>query len=103
MIMHIVHFTSALPDESIQELYTARMDRYREVPGLLQKHYVRYENGQHGAVYTWDSPEALQAFRDGELFRSIADTYQVQEWTLEVADVVLSLRETAETAAATPR
>jgi heme-degrading monooxygenase HmoA len=102
VIIHIVHFTSALPDERIQELYTARMAKYEAVPGLLQKHYLRYENGQHGAVYMWDSPEALQAFRDGEMFRSIADTYQVSESTHEVADVVLSLRAPG-AAAGTPR
>jgi heme-degrading monooxygenase HmoA len=102
MIIHIEHFTSALPDERIQELYTSRMAKLEAVPGLLQKHYLRYENGQHGAVYIWDSPEALQAFQDGEMFRSIADTYQVSEWTNEVADVVLSLR-APEAAAGTPR
>ncbi|PRA17477.1 hypothetical protein CQ020_23815 [Arthrobacter sp. MYb23] len=92
MIIHIEHFTSALPDERVQELYTTRMANLEAVPGLLQKTYLRYENGQHGAVYLWDSAESLQAFQDGEMFRSIPDTYQVSEWTNEVADVVLSLR-----------
>jgi heme-degrading monooxygenase HmoA len=92
MIIHIVRFTSALPAERIQDLFTARAQQYTAVPGLLQKYYLRYHNGQHGGVYVWDSPDSMQAFRASKLSRSICDVYQVTESTLDIADVLLALR-----------
>jgi heme-degrading monooxygenase HmoA len=92
MIIHIVRFTSALPAERVQDLFSARAQQYTTVPGLLQKYYLRYQNGQHGGVYVWDSPESMQAFRASELSRSISDVYRIQESALDVADVVLALR-----------
>lgn len=92
MIIHIVRFTSALPSERVQDLFAARAQHYAAVPGLLQKYYLRYHNGQHGGVYIWDSPESMQAFRASELSRSICDVYQVTESTLDIADVILALR-----------
>jgi heme-degrading monooxygenase HmoA len=92
MIIHIVRFTSALADERIRDLFSARAQQYMPVPGLLQKYYLRYQNGQHGGVYVWDSPESMQAFRGSELSRSIHDVYRVRESALDVADVILALR-----------
>lgn len=51
-----------------------------------------YQNGQHGGVYVWDSPESMRAFQASELSRSIRDVYQVREPALDIADVVLALR-----------
>jgi len=92
MIIHIVRFTSALPAERVQDLFAARALQYTGVPGLLQKYYLRYDNGQHGAVYVWDRPESMQAFRGSKLSRSIHDAYQVTESALDVAEVVRALR-----------
>jgi heme-degrading monooxygenase HmoA len=92
VIIHIVRFTSALPADRIEDLFAARAQHYTAVPGLLQKYYLRYHNGQHGGVYVWDSPESMHAFRASELSRSICDVYQVTESTLDVAEVVLALR-----------
>ena len=92
MIIHIVRFTSALSAERIQDLFAARALQYHAVPGLLQKYYLRYDDGQHGGVYVWDSAASMEAFRASELSRSICDVYQVTESTLDVADVLLALR-----------
>lgn len=92
MIIHIVRFSSALSAERIQDLFAARSRQYHAVPGLLQKYYLRYDDGQHGGVYVWDSPESMAAFRASELSRSIGDVYQVTESNLDVADVLLALR-----------
>ena len=41
------------------ERFEDRADRYRQVPGLLQKYYVRYpDTDEYGGVYVWESPEA---------------------------------------------
>ena len=92
MIIHITRFASALPDDRIGELFSARLGEYQDVQGLLEKYYLRFDNGQHGGVYVWDSRSSLEAFREGELSRSICDVYRVRESTIDVADVLLTLR-----------
>jgi heme-degrading monooxygenase HmoA len=94
VIITIVRFTSGLRDDEVLRLYESRAPQYRQVPGLLQKYYLRYrETGEHGAIYVWDSEAALAAFRDSALGRSIGDVYRVQgEKTTEVCEVVLALR-----------
>ena len=65
----------------------------RHGPGLLQKYYVRYpESNQYGGVYVWESPEALQKWREGKLADTLAETYQVTEGpSSEGAEVMLVL------------
>jgi hypothetical protein len=91
MVISLVHFKSRLSPEAVRALYEERADRYREVPGLLEKIYLRFpETGESGAVYLWESKEALESFRASELSGTIADAYQVEERpTSELAEVVL--------------
>ena len=92
MIAMIVRFRSALPDAEVLRLYRSRSDRYRATPGLRQKYYLRFDTGEHGAVYIWDSLADLDAFRGSELRRSIGSAYQVQgEPEISVAEVVMTL------------
>jgi len=90
VIASIVRFRSGLTDEQVQDLYEARVDRYQQVPGLVEKLYLRYRSGEHGAIYVWESGAALEAFRASDLGRSIGTAYQVDgEPTTELADVTL--------------
>lgn len=90
MIVSIVRFQSGLTDEQVQGLYEARADGYQRVPGLVEKLYLRYRSGEHGAVYVWEDEEALEAFRASDLGRSIGTAYQVEgEPQIELADVTL--------------
>jgi heme-degrading monooxygenase HmoA len=90
VIVSIVRFRSGLAAEQVQDLYETRSDRYRDVPGLVEKLYVRYRSGEHGAVYVWESEDALEAFRASDLGRSIGSAYHVEgEPHSEVADVTL--------------
>ncbi len=91
MIIHIVRFTSRLDDERVHELFAACIPEYLAVPGLEQKYYLHFADGQHGGIYVWDSRSSMDAFRAGKLSRSICHVYDVQESTLDVADVVLLL------------
>ena len=92
MIVQIVRFTSELDDAEVLRRYETRVDRYRSVPGLVQKYYLRYPDGDHGAVYVWQNQEALNRFRDSMLARTIADTYRVQRSADTItAGVVLTL------------
>jgi hypothetical protein len=90
VIVSIVRFRSGLTDEEVQDLYQARADRYQQVPGLVEKLYLRYRSGEHGAVYVWESEQALEEFRASELGRSIGTAYQVEGGPqTELADVTL--------------
>ncbi len=91
MIVSIVRFRSKLPDDAVQEAFEQRSDRYRQVPGLVEKIYLRFrETGESGAVYVWDSEESLEQFRASELGRTIASTYEIDgEVQSELADVAL--------------
>ena len=93
VIVQIVRFRSALEDAEVVAMYEARSARYREVPGLLNKYYLAYPTGEHGAVYVWDAAESLEAFRQGDLARTIPEAYRVQgDPHIEVAEVRLVLR-----------
>jgi heme-degrading monooxygenase HmoA len=100
MIVQIVRFQSGLDPEEVQRKYEARAPLYRALPGLIQKYYPRYPaTSEHGAVYLWESEEALEEFRRSDLGRTIADTYQVQGTPeTRVGAVVLTLRPEAEPA-----
>ena len=90
MIVSILRFRSGLTDEEVQDLYEACADRYQQVPSLVEKLYLRYRSGDHGALYVWESDDALEAFRASDLGRSIGPTYKVEgEPVTELADVTL--------------
>jgi heme-degrading monooxygenase HmoA len=93
MIVRIVRFRSRLSEEDVLSTYQDRAARYRKVPGLRQKYYLRFpETGEYGAVYVWDSPEALRRFNDSDLARTIPDAYQVEGAPkAESAEVVFAL------------
>ncbi len=83
-----------LSGDEVMQRFEERSDRYREVPGLLQKkYYVHFpETGQFGGVYVWENREALQAWQDTNLAGTLAETYQVTDGpTTEIAEVMLVL------------
>jgi hypothetical protein len=94
VIVSIVRFRSRLSPEAVQAAYEERADGYRAVPGLAEKIYLRFrETGEFGAVYVWESAEALERFRGSELARTIAAVYGVEGHPrVELADVALVVR-----------
>ena len=93
MIVSLVRFRSRLSDAEVQSVFEERSDRYRDVPGLVEKIYLRYrDTGEHGAVYIWESEEALAQFREMDLARTIPSVYEVDDVpSSEIADVCLVL------------
>ncbi len=94
MIIQIVRYKSGLSHDEVDRRFRDRSDRYREVPGLAQKYYVRFPGtGEYGGIYVWDSPESRDAWRAGNLSETLAETYQVEgEPEKELAEVMLVLR-----------
>jgi heme-degrading monooxygenase HmoA len=75
-------------------MYQARAPQYQALKGLIQKYYLRFRTtGEHGALYLWESEEALKEFRESELARTIPNAYQIQGASdVVTADVVMVLR-----------
>ena len=94
MVVSIVRFTSKLAADEVQRKFEDRADSYRQVPGLVEKIYVRFrDTGEFGAVYVWESDDALARFRESELARSIPEAYRVEGAAeIELADVSLVVR-----------
>jgi heme-degrading monooxygenase HmoA len=93
VIVQLVRYGSNLSYDEVMERFEGRSDRYRAVPGLVQKYYVRYpDTDEYGGVYIWESAEALQRWRDTNLAGTLASTYRVTTGpTSEVAEVMLVL------------
>lgn len=91
MIMYIGRFRSRLSDEQVQAMFEERAPRYLEVPGLVEKLYLRFrDTGEWGAAYVFDSEESLERFRESDLAASIPSAYEMDGTAqAELADVVL--------------
>jgi hypothetical protein len=101
MMVQMVKFRSVLPDAEVRRIMHERADRFRAQRGLVQKYYgFEASTGMHTGIYIWESPEALHAFRDSELARSIPSAYRVEAPPrVEVFEMIFPLREMPEVAA----
>jgi hypothetical protein len=93
-ILLLVRFRSALTPEEVVDRYRERLPAFRALPGLTQKHYVHDPaTGEWGGIYHFESREALQAYLDGDLRKSIPQAYEmVGEPRVETLEVVEMLR-----------
>ncbi|MGD8319553.1 MAG: YdhR family protein [Gemmatimonadota bacterium] len=95
MIIQTIRYKSGLSHDEVNRHFAERSERYREVPGLVQKYYVQFtDTGEYGGIYVWDSPESLDAWRAGNLSGTLAETYKIEgEAVRELAEVMLVLHE----------
>ena len=90
-----VKFKSALPVDKAMEIAHDRMDDFRALKGLKQKYYL-YDPATEEicGLYLWDSPEALDEYRQSELRATIAAAYQATgEPQVQVFKVLAPLRD----------
>ncbi len=94
MILQFVKLKSRLPEEELLKRAKERAPKFKAIPGLLQKYYVKMnEPGSYGGVYVWDTPESLQAFRASDLAKSIPQAYEVAEApSIEIMNILFQLR-----------
>jgi heme-degrading monooxygenase HmoA len=94
MILQIVRFETELSETEVRAVAEERIDRFRALPGLLQKYYVKLDGpNRYGGVYVWDSKESLAAYRASDLAASIAAAYRVKgRPTIETLDGLFTLR-----------
>lgn len=88
-----VRITSGLDAEELDRRLEERRPRFRDVPGLAQKIYGRdLETGDVCGIYFFETEEALSAFRETELARTIPAAYEATEVRREVYEVLYPLR-----------
>lgn len=95
MVVQIVKFETVLSEDEVLANAHERSDRFRALPGLVQKYYVRLgQANQYGGIYVWDSMESLKAFRESDLAATIPSAYKVVgKPEIEILDVLFPLRQ----------
>ena len=87
-----VRVKSDLDPEELERRVLERRPRFKEVPGLIQKIYGRDESsGDVCGIYFFESKEALAAFRDTELAKTIPTAYEAKEIRREAYEVIYPL------------
>lgn len=88
-----VRIKSDVDLEELDRRMNERRPRFLEVPGLLQKIYGRDEaTGDTCGIYFFESKEALAAFRDSELAKTIPTAYEATDVRREVYEVLYPLK-----------
>jgi hypothetical protein len=92
-VVLFVRVKSDLDPDELERRVLERRPRFLEVPGLIQKIYGRDPaTGDVCGIYFFESREALAAFRETELAKTIADAYEATDVRREVFDVLYPLR-----------
>ena len=88
-----VRIKSDLALEELDRRANERRPQFLEVPGLIQKIYGRDEaTGDTCGIYFFESKEALAAFRDTELAKTIPTAYEATDIRREVYEVLFPLK-----------
>jgi hypothetical protein len=87
-----VRIKSDLPFEELERRASERKPQFLEVPGLYQKFYVHDPaTGDVGGIYFFENREALTAYRDSELAKTIPAAYEATEVRPEVFELMYPL------------
>jgi hypothetical protein len=87
-----VRIKAGLDADEFDRRLLERWPRFREVRGLVQKIYGRDDaTGDVCGIYFFDSDEALAAFRDTELARTIPNAYETIDVRREAYNVLYPL------------
>ena len=87
-----VRIKSRLDAEEFERRLVERRPGFRDVPGLVQKIYGREEaSGDVCGIYFFENEEALAAFRETELARTIPAAYEAVDVRREVYEVLYPL------------
>jgi len=87
-----VQVKSDLDFKELEQRMIERRPRFHEVPGLVQKIYGRDEStGDVCGIYFFEDQNALSAFRETELAKTIPSAYEAKETRREVYEVLYSL------------
>ncbi len=87
----LFHRDRQLPREEVARIFEASTPRYRGLPGLNFKAYIRDDAGTDvGGIYLWESREAAERVYTAEWRRGAAERYGVEP-EIRYFDVVLTV------------
>ena len=87
-----VRVKTDLAPEELERRLIGRRPRFREVPGLIQKIYGRdASTGDVCGIYFFADQNALSAFRETELAKTIPTAYEAKDTRREVFEVLYPL------------
>jgi heme-degrading monooxygenase HmoA len=78
MITAVVQFTLPKPAslEEATRMFESTAPKYKNLPGLIRKYYLRSEDGcSAGGVYLWESKAAAEKVYNGEWKARIKQVY----------------------------
>ena len=88
-----VRIKSDVDLEELDRRINQRKPHFLEVPGLIQKIYGRDEaTGDTCGIYFFESKEALAAYKDSELAKTIPTAYEATDVRREVYELLFPLR-----------
>ena len=88
-----VRVKTRLDMKELESRLEERRPGFLEVPGLLQKIYIREDTtGDVCGIYFFNDRAALKDFGESELAKTTAVAYEAYDVRREVFDVLLSLR-----------
>jgi hypothetical protein len=87
-----VRIKSDIEPRELERRVIERRPEFRKVPGLVQKIYGRNEaTGDWCGIYFFESQQALAAFRETELAKTIATAYEATEVRREIYEFMYPL------------
>ena len=87
-----VRAKSSLSSQELDNRLLERKPRFLEVLGLVQKMYGRDESTREVCgIYFFEDQNALDAFRETELAKTIPSAYEVEQIRIESYDVLYPL------------
>jgi hypothetical protein len=91
-VVLFVRAKSSLDEAELEERLLERRPRFKDVPGLVQKIYGRdKETGHVCGIYFFEDQNALAAFRETELAKTIPAAYEVTDIRVEIYDMLYPL------------
>jgi hypothetical protein len=95
MIVQFVQFETSLSEDEVMAVAKERLPEFRAIPDLVQKFYLKLDKPNHyGGFYIWKSREAMLAFRETELAKTIPAAYKIIGTPdVDIYEMVFPLRE----------
>lgn len=95
MVVQAITIKSGLSETDLIQTAEERAARFRELPGLLQKYYIRLdEPGTYGGIYIWESKKSMMAYQQSDLAATIPAAYKIKEKPkVQISDLLFQLRE----------
>jgi hypothetical protein len=74
MHVQVVNFNlKDMTEDAYQELCDQSAPTFGAMPGLIAKYFLAdRETNTYGGVYIWESPEAMAAYVNGEIWAAVA-------------------------------